>query len=455
MRRMVLCAALCAIYPAIGEEPAAPRNERLENMLRANPTGFEARKAYIEQCLAYGAELEANEQNLSAMKLYQRGLSIWLNHPVLLERVRQLKRPLVDRPPKPEPPKETKPAEEITPAERAEKTEKPEKPAPEKPPGRPSLRPAVRPQYVPHRPAVREEEKPPAPAPAPAAAVAPAQPQNRFWIPESWLVSASAGIVAAVGIILAGILLLLGYTMRLGRKDQPRTQPEPAAASVAPAPLAIASREEDPVQLVMSQRSQIATQSLRSLAAYVDNRGLRAHHTETVCQVAGFIARRLNLSPEIISDVQQAALVMDLGMIESPEYVFSKAEELTEDEWEVMREHPENSLELVQSAGFKLRIRNAIASHHERWDGSGYPLGLSGQAIPLEARILGVADTFVSLSSPRPYRPVYTRAQSLIYVKRHAGQLFDPRIVKALYAGVIEKAKAAAGQKAGHNQKGA
>lgn len=429
MRRVILYLALLAIAPALAQPAVSPPN--LEQLLRESPSSFEARKAYIEKCLTFGADLEAREQNLSAMRLYQRGLTIWLNHPVLLQRVRGLEsRPLVDKLP------ETKPAREEKPAEPTFRPEKPEKP-PAKPPMRPALR-QERPQFVPPPPAPRREEKPPPPAPVPAPAPV-TQTEKQFLIPESWFLSVSIGIAAAGSVVLAGILLLLGYTMRMARKEPEQEQ----TIQKAPVPLALASREEDPVQLVLRQRSQIAAQSLRSLAAYVDNRGLRSHHTETVCQVAGFIARRMNLSPEIIGDVQQAALVMDLGMIESPEYVFSKSDELTEDEWDVMREHPENSLELVQSAGFKLRIRNAIASHHERWDGSGYPLGLSGQAIPLEARILGVADTFVSLSSPRPYRPVYTKAQSLIYLKRNAGQLFDPRIVKALYAGVIEKAKAA------------
>jgi HD-GYP domain-containing protein (c-di-GMP phosphodiesterase class II) len=122
-------------------------------------------------------------------------------------------------------------------------------------------------------------------------------------------------------------------------------------------------------------------------------------------------------------------MLHDVGKMAIPDSILHKPGPLSEAEWEVMRKHPVYARQMLSGIDY---LEPALAipySHHERWDGAGYPLGLSGEEIPLEARIFAVVDVYDALLSHRPYRPAWSEAQALAYIAEQKGLHFDPEVV--------------------------
>jgi putative two-component system response regulator len=128
----------------------------------------------------------------------------------------------------------------------------------------------------------------------------------------------------------------------------------------------------------------------------------------------------------------RSGLLHDVGKLGIPDAILHKRGPLNDDEWTVMRTHPEVGLKILQRCGHFKRELLAVLYHHERMDGSGYPHGLAGEAIPIEARIVAVADTYDVLTSDRPYRSARTVAEARDIVQAEAGGHLDPRLVNAL-----------------------
>jgi putative nucleotidyltransferase with HDIG domain len=124
------------------------------------------------------------------------------------------------------------------------------------------------------------------------------------------------------------------------------------------------------------------------------------------------------------------ALLHDIGKIIVPTEVLNKAGRLTADEWAIMKRHPEAGLELVSDIDFPGDVRAIIRSHHERWDGTGYPDGLAGEDIPFAARILCVADVYDALTTARSYRDCLTHSRAVEVMRESTGQ-FDPQLLEA------------------------
>ena len=122
----------------------------------------------------------------------------------------------------------------------------------------------------------------------------------------------------------------------------------------------------------------------------------------------------------------------DVGKIGIPDAVLSKPGPLDAGEWDTMRRHPEIGAEIIgQHPSGVLQLAREIAlTHHEKWDGSGYPNGLAGEAIPLSARIVAIADVFDALTTRRPYKEPWTEEAALDYIQAQAGKHFDPRLVE-------------------------
>jgi two-component system, response regulator RpfG len=155
---------------------------------------------------------------------------------------------------------------------------------------------------------------------------------------------------------------------------------------------------------------------------------------ERMSHVAGLIAEQLGMSEEEARLVEMAAPLHDVGKIAIPDAVLLKPGPLTEDELAVMRQHPRIGHELLTGSQNRFIQMGAVIAlrHHERYDGSGYPDGLVGEEIPLEARIVAVADVFDALISPRPYKHAWEIDAALGYLYSQRGRLFDPRCVDAL-----------------------
>ncbi len=177
--------------------------------------------------------------------------------------------------------------------------------------------------------------------------------------------------------------------------------------------------------------------TLQALVAAVDAKdSYTARHSIAVTDYAVAIGRRLSLSGEQLVALERAGLLHDLGKIGTPESVLLKGSNLTADEYDVIKEHPEMGGHIVETIPFVANLMPAVRSHHERWDGTGYPDGLAGEAIPLLARILAVADAFDAMTSDRPYRAKLAIAEAAAEMVLFKNSQFDPDVVDALLAAV-------------------
>lgn len=186
-------------------------------------------------------------------------------------------------------------------------------------------------------------------------------------------------------------------------------------------------REENLKGLLRSRDSII-----QAIASIVDMRDpYTAGHQKRVAELARAIAVKMELSPDQVDTVHVAALIHDLGKISVPAEILGKPGRLDEEELQLVREHPTTGYNMLRSTELPDRIAQVVYQHHERMDGSGYPRGLSGQEIFLEARILSVAETVEAMVSHRPYRPALTLKKALEEVTLQKGRLYDAHVVEA------------------------
>jgi len=162
-------------------------------------------------------------------------------------------------------------------------------------------------------------------------------------------------------------------------------------------------------------------------------------HCKDVVRLALAVARQLGLDTDGQRTVEFGALLHDIGKIAVPKEIVNKPGKLDEREWEIIKTHTvEGQRMLARVGGFMGRVGWIVRSHHERWDGGGYPDGLRGQDIPLAARIISCCDAFDAMTTTRPYRRAMPHSVALAELVRHAGAQFDPHVVDALSA-VVER----------------
>lgn len=157
-------------------------------------------------------------------------------------------------------------------------------------------------------------------------------------------------------------------------------------------------------------------------------------HTLRVGRMAGRIACVLGLGPEECELIARAAPLHDIGKIGIPDALLLKPDKLEPHEWDVMKQHTVIGAEILSGSRYPLlQLAEQIAlSHHEHWDGQGYPQGLAGHAIPLAGRIVAAADVFDALTHDRPYKRAWTPREALSLIEASAGRQFDPAVVEAL-----------------------
>jgi putative nucleotidyltransferase with HDIG domain len=156
-----------------------------------------------------------------------------------------------------------------------------------------------------------------------------------------------------------------------------------------------------------------------------------AGHQKRVARLAAAIAQSLGLSPDRIEGVRLAGLIHDIGKIAVPHEILSKPGRLTSIEFNLIRVHPDVGYEVLKRIDFPWPLARVVQQHHEQLDGSGYPAGLSGDAILPEARIICVADVVEAMASHRPYRPSLGIDSALEQIANHRGLLYDSRAVDA------------------------
>ncbi len=154
-------------------------------------------------------------------------------------------------------------------------------------------------------------------------------------------------------------------------------------------------------------------------------------HSERVTRYSLALGRHLDLPEPSFKDLEQAAILHDIGKIGIDDSLLHKVDELSLNDIDRLRQHPMIGMRILEPIQFMSRVREIIGQHHERFDGQGYPLGLSGEKLLFEARILSVADSYDAMTSDRPYRKALPREVALKELKQHTGTQFDPRVVTA------------------------
>ncbi|MBC7907991.1 MAG: HD domain-containing protein [Rhodospirillaceae bacterium] len=177
---------------------------------------------------------------------------------------------------------------------------------------------------------------------------------------------------------------------------------------------------------------RVMLQTVRAVSLTLEMRDpYTAGHQRRVAQLAVAIGERMGLDANMLEGLHTGALIHDLGKINVPSDFLSRPGKLSEAAFAVIKSHPEVGAEIVGEIDFPWPVADMIRQHHERLDGTGYPLGLKGSQITLEARILGVADVVEAISSHRPYRPSLGIEAALKEIQDKAGTQYDPAVVEA------------------------
>lgn len=172
--------------------------------------------------------------------------------------------------------------------------------------------------------------------------------------------------------------------------------------------------------------------TIRSLAEAIDAKDTSTRgHSDWVAKYAMMIGRQMGLENGRLDALKYAGYLHDVGKIGIPDSILGKTSQLTQEEWRLMKKHPIMSAKILEPVPIAPAIKTTIRHHHERYDGKGYPYGLSGDSIPMEARILAVADSYEAMISDRPYRKALSDEQAVAELKRCVGSQFDPRMVEA------------------------
>jgi putative nucleotidyltransferase with HDIG domain len=155
-------------------------------------------------------------------------------------------------------------------------------------------------------------------------------------------------------------------------------------------------------------------------------------HSVRVAKYASFIASEMNYTKDFVEDIWVAGVLHDIGKIGISDSILNKVALLTEEEYDVIKQHPEIAYRIVSGIGLGENILKAIKYHHERFDGEGYPDGIKGEEIPIMAAIISVADAFDAITSNRPYRKLRSMREGINEIVANRGTQFNPNVVHTL-----------------------
>ena len=191
-------------------------------------------------------------------------------------------------------------------------------------------------------------------------------------------------------------------------------------------------RAEEQLRDSLIQLRKNLSGTIQAMAMTVETRDpYTAGHQRRTADIARCIAQEMGLSSDQVDGIRMAGVIHDLGKISIPAEILSKPGQLGRMEYSLIQNHPETGYSILQGIDFHWPVAEIVRQHHERLDGSGYPDGLRGDKIMLEARIIGVADVIEAMSSHRPYRPSLGIERAFEEVIDHRGVLYDPDVVDA------------------------
>jgi HD-GYP domain-containing protein (c-di-GMP phosphodiesterase class II) len=169
---------------------------------------------------------------------------------------------------------------------------------------------------------------------------------------------------------------------------------------------------------------------MKALAAAVEEKDRYTRgHSERVKTYAVEMARRLGLSNETTSTIEYACVLHDIGKIGIPDAIIHKDQDLTDEEYRQIMEHPAKGENIIRVIPFLEPARPIVRHHHEKFDGTGYPDGMEGKEIELGARIIAIADAYDAMTTERPYRGPFPRNHAISVLKEQKGKQFDPELV--------------------------
>jgi len=190
---------------------------------------------------------------------------------------------------------------------------------------------------------------------------------------------------------------------------------------------------DDETEQQAIRRVQASTTGVRTLLVALEARDFyTGEHSKQVVQLASAVAGRLGLDQDATRDVEQVALLHDIGKVGIPDTILQKQGPLDEQEWQLMRQHPIVGEHIIAGIPDLSHLAPAMRAEHEHWDGSGYPDGLAGEQIPLASRITLACDALNAMTHDRPYRPAMTRKRAQQELQACAGSQFDPQTIEAL-----------------------
>jgi HD-GYP domain-containing protein (c-di-GMP phosphodiesterase class II) len=191
------------------------------------------------------------------------------------------------------------------------------------------------------------------------------------------------------------------------------------------------------------QRLLAETAGVTALIAAVEARdSYTGEHSHSVVELATKVATGMGMRREALAEIQQVALLHDIGKLAIPDAVLNKPGPLSPDEWRAMREHPMIGGRIVSAIPELMHLGPAIRAEHERWDGRGYPDGLAGRAIPAASRIVFVCDAYHAMTSDRPYREALSNKAAIKEIFAGAGRQFCPETARALLKLLADEALA-------------
>ena len=194
-------------------------------------------------------------------------------------------------------------------------------------------------------------------------------------------------------------------------------------------------------QKLLQERTKLREANEHLLAAYEETIEGLSHaldlrdketegHSLRVTELTIRLAQAEGLTEEEITHIRRGALLHDMGKIGVPDAILQKPAALSDEEWSVMRKHPQYVYDMLYSVQYLRPALSIPYCHHEKWDGTGYPRGLKGEQIPISARLFAVADVWDALTSDRPYRAAWSRQEALDFIREQSGSHFDPQVVE-------------------------
>lgn len=258
-----------------------------------------------------------------------------------------------------------------------------------------------------------------------------------LWEPEDGTEAVAIGVSASIGVAVYG-LHGTSREVLLEKADQAMYEAKQGGRNRVRVAGVIEKIEENDVETRTPPVKEMPTVHVLTTVASIHDPGTD-EHSHRLVDLAEGTARRLGRSDEEIHLVRLGALLHDIGKIGIPDAILHKPGPLTNEEWNIMRQHPELGRQiLTQAGGVFTSLARIVVAHHERWDGRGYPAGLAQEAIPLAARILAVVDSFDAMTSRRVYREPLSIAAACAELQRCSGSQYDPHVIDAFLTVLTE-----------------